>query len=109
MPNIIYISGDTIYLEEIPKVLEQYHVSVAILNVGAVEVATSNPPLLVTMDGKQAAKLFRDIGADVLVPMHYESWANFSENGDQLRAVCEQEGISDQVRWLEPGAEKKIF
>ncbi|EXF72969.1 hypothetical protein CFIO01_04675 [Colletotrichum fioriniae PJ7] len=109
LPNIIYISGDTIYLEEIPKVLEQYHVSVAILNVGAVEVAISNPPLLVTMDGKQAAKLFRDIGADVLVPMHYESWARFSENGDQLRAVCEQEGISDQVRWLEPGAEKKIF
>ncbi|KAK1707134.1 uncharacterized protein BDZ83DRAFT_724631 [Colletotrichum acutatum] len=109
LPNIIYISGDTVYLEEIPKLLEKYHVSVAILNVDAIEVAISDPPLLVTMDGKQAARLFREIRADVLVPMHYESWAHFAENGDQLRAVFEQEGISGQVRWLEPGAKTKIF
>ncbi|KAK1623429.1 beta-lactamase superfamily domain-containing protein [Colletotrichum phormii] len=109
LPNVIYISGDTVYLDEIPKLLEKYHVSVAILNVGAVEVAITDHPLLVTMDGKQAARLFREIGADVLVPMHYESWAHFAENGDQLRAVLEEEGVADKVRWLKPGVETKIF
>ncbi|OHF03089.1 hypothetical protein CORC01_01473 [Colletotrichum orchidophilum] len=109
LPNVIYISGDTVYLEEIPRLLGDYHISVAIVNVGAVEVAISDPPLLVTMDGKQAARLFLEIGADVLVPMHYESWAHFAENGDQLRAVFEEEGIADKVQWLEPGVETKIF
>ncbi|KAK1671835.1 hypothetical protein BDP55DRAFT_696549 [Colletotrichum godetiae] len=109
LPNVIYISGDTVYLEEIPKLLKKYHVSVAILNVGAVEVAITDHPLLVTMDGKQAALLFREIGADVLVSMHYESWAHFAENGDQLRAVLEEEGIADKVRWLKPGVETKIL
>ncbi|KAK7438516.1 hypothetical protein Landi51_11600 [Colletotrichum acutatum] len=107
--RVLTSQDGALYLEEIPKLLEKYHVSVAILNVDAIEVAISDPPLLVTMDGKQAARLFREIRADVLVPMHYESWAHFAENGDQLRAVFEQEGISGQVRWLEPGAKTKIF
>ncbi|KAK1710664.1 hypothetical protein BDP67DRAFT_545548 [Colletotrichum lupini] len=105
LPNVIYISGDT----EIPKVLEKYHVSVAILNIGSAEVAISDPPLLVAMDGKEAGRLFREIGADVLVLMHYESWEDFAENRDQLRVMLEQEGVSDQVRWLERGAETKIL
>ncbi|KAK1470733.1 hypothetical protein CCUS01_00848 [Colletotrichum cuscutae] len=62
LPNAIYISGDT-----------KYHVSVAI----------SDPPLLVAMDGKEAGRLFREIGADVLMLMHYESWEDFAENRDQ--------------------------
>lgn len=89
--------------------MEKYHVSVAILDVGAVEFAILDPPLLITMDGKQAARLFRRIGADVQVPMHHESWEYFAENTDQLRVVFEQEGVSDQVRWLELGAGTKIF
>ncbi|KAF4781490.1 hypothetical protein HER10_EVM0012656 [Colletotrichum scovillei] len=83
LPNVICISSDT--------------------------VAASDPPLLVTMDGKQAARLFREIGADILVPMHYEFWEQFAEKEDQLRVVFEQGDVSDQVRWLELGAEIKIF
>ncbi|KAL4407433.1 hypothetical protein CABS03_11872 [Colletotrichum abscissum] len=110
LPNVIYISGDTVYLWEIPKVLlEKYHVSFAILNIGSAEVAISDPPLLVAMDGKEAGRLFREIGADVLVLMHYESWEDFPENRDQLRVILEQEGVSDQVRWLELRAETKIL
>ncbi|UQC90631.1 uncharacterized protein CLUP02_16161 [Colletotrichum lupini] len=81
----------------------------AILNIGSAEVAISDPPLLVAMDGKEAGRLFREIGADVLVLMHYESWEDFAENRDQLRVMLEQEGVSDQVRWLERGAETKIL
>ncbi|KAF6837673.1 Zn-dependent hydrolase of the beta-lactamase [Colletotrichum musicola] len=111
LPNAIYISGDTIYLEELGRLRERFHISAAILNIGAVKVAISSegPPLQITMDGKQAAQLFRDLGADVLVPMHYESWAHFTENGDQLRVVLEEEGVSDKVRWLEPGVPTKIL
>ncbi|KAH6986649.1 beta-lactamase superfamily domain-containing protein [Ilyonectria destructans] len=109
-PNAIYFSGDTVYLEELAQMKEKYHISVAVLNIGKVMIPPpgSATPIQITMDGKQAAKLFRDIGADVLVPMHYESWTHFTENGPALRRAFEAEGVMDRVYWLTPGVLKEI-
>ncbi|KAL4813587.1 hypothetical protein BDW67DRAFT_177724 [Aspergillus spinulosporus] len=63
----------------------------------------TSPRYHITMDGKQAAKLFRDIKADYLAPMHYESWHHFTQFGENLHQVFREEGIHEQVCWLEPG------
>ncbi|KAH7146727.1 beta-lactamase superfamily domain-containing protein [Dactylonectria estremocensis] len=109
-PNAIYFSGDTVYLEELAQMKEKYHISVAVLNIGKVMIPSpgSATPIQITMDGKQAVKLFRDIDADVLVPMHYESWTHFTENGPALRHAFEAEGVMDRVCWLTPGVFKEI-
>lgn len=109
LPNAIYFSGDTVYMEELVEMKSKFHISVALLNLGAAAVPVGDPPLQITMDGKQAAKLFREIGADVLVPMHYDGWGHFAEGGDQLAKAFASEGIEDKVCWLTPGASKKIF
>jgi L-ascorbate metabolism protein UlaG (beta-lactamase superfamily) len=59
--------------------------------------------LQVTMDGRQAARLFREVKVDVLVPMHYESRGHFREGGEELRRVFEEERVSASVCWLKPG------
>lgn len=109
LPNAIYFSGDTVYMEELGQIAKRFHISVALFNIGAAVVPIQDPPLQVTMDGKQAARLFREIKADILVPMHYESWAHFSESEQELRKAFETEGIQDQVCWLTPGLTKKFF
>lgn len=50
------------------------------------------------MDANQAVRLFRDIKVDVLVPLHYESWGDFTQFGQELREVFHAEDISDKVR-----------
>jgi L-ascorbate metabolism protein UlaG (beta-lactamase superfamily) len=60
------------------------------------------------MDGRQAARLFRDIKADVLVPMHYESWDHFTQHEEELKTEFEEEGILSNVRWLKPGMSVQI-
>ncbi|GKT44330.1 uncharacterized protein ColSpa_04511 [Colletotrichum spaethianum] len=60
LPNAIYISGDTIYLEELAQMREKFYISAAILNVGATKIAVTDPPLQITMDGKQASRLFHE-------------------------------------------------
>jgi L-ascorbate metabolism protein UlaG (beta-lactamase superfamily) len=55
------------------------------------------------MDGRQAARLFREIRADVLVPMHYESWDHFTQHQEELEQEFEDEGVLSNVRWLKPG------
>ncbi|KAJ5689715.1 hypothetical protein N7462_004107 [Penicillium macrosclerotiorum] len=113
LPNAIYFSGDTIYIEELKGIADQYHICAALMNLGNACVPnfedSSKPPLQITMDGKQAAKLFRELKADALVPMHYESWKHFTQFGDELRSVFEEEGISNKVRWLNPGEKVSII
>jgi L-ascorbate metabolism protein UlaG (beta-lactamase superfamily) len=108
LPNAIYFSGDTVYLDELVQMRNKFHISVAVLNIGKVMISLPDQELQITMDGKQAARLFRNIGADILVPMHYESWRHFGENGSELRQAFEEEKIIDKVYWLTPGETRKI-
>lgn len=108
-PNAIYFTGDTVYIDELAKIPEKFQVVAAVMNLGSASVPLPDGPLQITMDGKQAAHLLRIIGADWLVPMHYESWGHFTEFGKDLVKVFEEQGISEKVRWLSPGKPVKIL
>ncbi|KAF4164058.1 hypothetical protein CNMCM6936_009568 [Aspergillus lentulus] len=106
LPKAIYFSGDTVYIEDLKKMADEYHICAAVFNLGNAHVPSDledpNSPLInITMDGKQAARLFRDIKADVLIPMHYESWHHFTQFGKDLRAAFEEEGISDKYKQVQ--------
>ncbi|KAK3498669.1 beta-lactamase superfamily domain-containing protein [Neurospora crassa] len=113
-PNAIYFSGDTIHLEELGKMKAKYHIAVAMLNIGKATVilpgggADGGGPLQITMGGDQAAQLAKDIGADVIVPLHFESWSHFAESGTQLAHDFAKAGVEDRVLWLKRGVETKI-
>ncbi|TAQ91389.1 hypothetical protein B7494_g313 [Chlorociboria aeruginascens] len=102
-PNAIYFSGDTVYIDELAQIRDKFHIVAAILNLGAATIGMPDGPMLITMDGKQATRLFREIEADILVPMHYESWGHFTQFGKELAKDFEEEGIKDKVCWLTLG------
>lgn len=52
--------------------------------------------------------MFWGLNADVLVPMHYESWDHVTQNGEGLFKEFEAEGVLDKVRWLKPGKAVEI-
>ncbi len=129
-PNAIYFSGDTIYLPELAKMREKFRtqlshppfsccvtrltltvnpckdISVALLNLGRATAPLPSGPLQITMDGAQGARLFREIGAEVLVPMHFGSFKHFLEPRDEMERALESEG--DKVVWLKPGVKTKL-
>ncbi|CAE6463236.1 unnamed protein product, partial [Rhizoctonia solani] len=61
LPNAIYFSGDTIYLEELAQMRKKFHIALAILNLGAVIAPGPDGPLQITLDGKSAVQLIQDI------------------------------------------------
>lgn len=113
LPNAIYFTGDTVYIEELKEIGNRYHIKVAVMNLGNAHAPNfadlSAPPIQITMDGKSATRLFREIKADVLVPMHYESWGHFTQFGAELRQVFEEEGISDKICWLKGGEKISVL
>lgn len=116
-PNAIYFSGDTVYIEELAKIADRYHITVALMNCGKAtfyEFTDEGKPgqpgdsLQITMDGRQAAHLLKDLKADVLVPMHYESWDHFKQGGNELAQEFKEEGVLEKVCWLKPGKAVEI-
>lgn len=95
-PNAIYFSGDTVDIDELKEIGNKWHVMTAVLNLGNATFHFPIGPIQITMDGKQAAQLVRDIGADVMVPMHFESWKHFTEYREDLVKVFEEGGIMDK-------------
>lgn len=115
-PNVIFFSGDTIYTPDTPsgelaQIAERYHVVVALLNLGKATIPLPDGPLQITMDGIQGARLVRDIGAEVVVPMHFEGWGHFAEGRKGVEGDFEREGVelAGRVRWLVVGEETTIL
>lgn len=111
-PNAVYFTGDTVYIEELSQMADKFHIAAAIMNTGEAKVPLEPAPaplVQITMGGKQAAQLFRDIKADRIVPMHFDGWEHFTENKDGLAKSFEEEGVIDKVVWLVPGKSVKIL
>lgn len=114
LPNAIYFSGDTIYHPDLLKMREKWHIVAAVLNLGNAHVPTdpSKPEdkLQITMGGEDGARLVKELDADVLIPMHYQSWDHFTEGEEDLIKILKQEGVEEKIRWLTPsGKSAKIF
>lgn len=108
LPNVIYFAGDTVYIEELKQITDKFNVVLALFNLGKATVPFQGEITQVTMDGKQAAQLIRDINPGQVVPMHFESWSHFKQKKDELAQVLEEEGVSDKVRFLIPGEPQKL-
>jgi L-ascorbate metabolism protein UlaG (beta-lactamase superfamily) len=72
----IYISGDTLMLDELKKIPEQYkgqNIDLMLIHLGGTTIPSPSVPLLmVTMDAKQGLELVRLINPDLTIPIHYE-------------------------------------
>ncbi|CAG7926730.1 unnamed protein product [Penicillium olsonii] len=108
-PNAIYFSGDTVYIDELKEIKDRVHVTAAILNLGNATFDFPIGPIQITMDGKQAVQLVQDIGADIMVPMHFEDWGHFREHGADLIKIFEEAGIMHKVCWTAPGITKTVY
>ncbi|KAF5008232.1 hypothetical protein FDECE_5468 [Fusarium decemcellulare] len=111
-PNAIYFTGDTVYVDELVKMTDKFHIAATLMNVGEARVHIEPPPApkrQITMGGKQAARLFRDIKADWIIPMHYEAWDHFTQNGEALFKEFKDEGVLNKVKWLVPGKPVEVL
>jgi L-ascorbate metabolism protein UlaG (beta-lactamase superfamily) len=99
----VYVSGDNASLGVVRAVGERAGpVDVAILFAGAARTALLGDAYL-TLTSAQAAEAARILGATQVVPLHFDSWAHFTEGGDQLLAAFAQAGLADRLILLAPG------
>ena len=99
----LYVSGDTVWYEGVAEVAARFHVTTAVLFMGAARVAAAGPAhiTMTAEDGVHAARAF---SAAVIVPVHFEGWKHFSESRSDIERVFAAAVLSHRLRWPEPNA-----
>lgn len=98
----IYVSGDTVWYDDLHEVHKRFPIDRAILFMGAARVPEVGPAHL-TMSASDGIEFARAFPAAVIIPVHYEGWRHFSESREVIAAAFAKAGLQHRLHWLEPG------
>ncbi|KAK0741982.1 beta-lactamase-like protein [Apiosordaria backusii] len=103
----IYISGDTLFIDElkqIPEWLQGQNIDLMLVHLGGTTIPGPKMPLLmVTMDGVQGVKLMKLLDPDVTIPIHYDDYDVFLSGLDDFKKEVDAAGLGDKVVYLGRG------
>lgn len=95
----IYVSGDNASLDVVKEIAERFSpVDTAILFAGAPRFpGVLFDGALIVLDSVQAAEAAEILGVRRVVPVHYNSWAHFTEGREELVAAFSAAGMVDRL------------
>jgi len=100
----VFHCGDSAYFDGFAEIGRRYQIDVALMPIGAYEAPSGRD---VHMNPEEAVRAFADLGAKVLIPMHYATFLLGNEPQteplERLLREADRLGISDQVLILEEG------
>ncbi|WP_405771520.1 MBL fold metallo-hydrolase [Streptomyces sp. NBC_00080] len=94
----VYVSGDNASLDAVRDIAERFApVDTALLFAGAPRFTEVFDGKVLVLDSAQAAQAAQILDAGRVVPVHYDSWAHFTEGRDELVAAFAAAGLTDRV------------
>ncbi|KEQ78148.1 Metallo-hydrolase/oxidoreductase [Aureobasidium namibiae CBS 147.97] len=101
----IYISGDTLLVDELKEIPERYkgqNIDLMLIHLGGTTIPSPKlPMLMVTMDAKQGIELVRMINPDLTIPIHYDDYDVFLDPLENFKKEIEEAGLSQKVVYLD--------
>ncbi|TMC28706.1 MAG: MBL fold metallo-hydrolase [Chloroflexi bacterium] len=88
-----YHAGDSVVYDGLAASLRELRVDVALLPINGRDHFREGAGIVGNMDHREAAQLASDAGVDVLVPMHYETFATNRGYPAHLVDVVDREGL----------------
>jgi L-ascorbate metabolism protein UlaG (beta-lactamase superfamily) len=108
----IYISGDTLLIEELNEIPTRFSsIDAGILHLGGTRLPAGNMlafGLTVTMDGQQGAEAAQRLGLPKVIPVHFDDYSVFASGLDDFKSAMAQRGIFDRIVELERGASTTV-
>ncbi|MGV9817894.1 MBL fold metallo-hydrolase [Nocardia xishanensis] len=94
----VYVSGDNASVELVGEIAGRFErIDIALLNVGAGNVGRFGD-VDVTLNARTAVQAAESLGEAIIVPVHAEGWAHFTETLDHLVRVVDYAGLADRLR-----------
>lgn len=99
---VVYVSGDNADVAHVGEVVDRLGpIEVAVLHLGAARTALLDADL--TLGAPQAVEAARLLQDAVVVPVHSEGWAHFSQGLDNVNAAFDAAGLMHRLRVPTPG------
>jgi L-ascorbate metabolism protein UlaG (beta-lactamase superfamily) len=100
----VFHCGDSAYFAGFAEIGKRYKIDAALMPIGAYEAPSGRD---VHMNPEEAVRAFVDLGAKVLIPMHYATFPlgnePYNEPLERLLMEADRLGISEQILILEEG------
>ena len=100
----VFHCGDSAYFGGFKEIGQKEKIDIALMPIGAYEPPSGRE---VHMNPEEALDAFEDLGAEMMIPMHYGTFALSNEHPDEplkrLLAEAERRGMSDRVIVSHPG------
>ena len=98
--DLVYATGDTVWYEGTREVARRFHPQVVLLFGGAAQVRGPFHLTMNTNDAVEAAMAFQDA---VIVPVHHDGWAHFTQSQDDLAKTFQTVGLTQRLRRVTGG------
>jgi L-ascorbate metabolism protein UlaG (beta-lactamase superfamily) len=103
----LYISGDTVWFNELHEIGQRFKIGTAILHIGGARF-----PILgltrFTLNAREAVRVVHALKPRTVIPIHYEGWKHFQETGADAEKVFEASDIKDKIQWLALGKSTEV-
>lgn len=100
----VYVSGDNASLDVVRAVANRLGpIAIAVLFVGGASLPTRFDGAYLTLSNDLAVEAAKVIGADAIIPVHFDGWAHFSNSGEDLRSAFAAAGLAERLAFAEPG------
>ncbi|KAI5361697.1 putative metallo-beta-lactamase, ribonuclease Z/Hydroxyacylglutathione hydrolase [Septoria linicola] len=108
----IYISGDTLMVDELKEIPERYKgqdIDLMLIHLGGTTIPSPSVPLLmVTMDAKQGVQLMQLIKPDITIPIHFDDYDVFLSPLEDFKKAVMGTGFEDRVVYLDRADEYRF-
>lgn len=102
-----YVSGDTVWIDEIMDIAKRFKVSSGILHLGAANVPAIGENYL-TMGSADGARAAQTLGMKSVYPAHFEGWRHFTQGSWSIAREFERAGLADALVLLRPGESQNV-
>jgi L-ascorbate metabolism protein UlaG (beta-lactamase superfamily) len=95
----VYVSGDNASIRTVAEISRRVpDIDAAVLHVGAARVPAKFDGRPLSLDSRAAAAAAAVLGAETVVPAHYDAWAHFSEGLSEIELAFHEAGLSAVLR-----------
>ncbi len=99
----IYHAGDTVEWESMTKDLRPYGIDVACLPINGSDWKRKRANIIGNLNAREAADVAEEIGADLLIPLHYDLFPHNGENPGHLADYIFQYHFGRKYHFMAPG------
>ncbi|MET9673548.1 MBL fold metallo-hydrolase [Streptomyces sp. NPDC006482] len=103
----LYFSGDTVRHEALAEIGERFAIDTAFLHLGDAHFPATGD-LAFSMSAREGAALTRTLGARTVIPLHFDSWAHFTEDPARIGEAFAAPDLKGRLRVLRPGVAETL-